>query len=122
MPVINFLLDSEKIEFTCDSGTNLMEAVVEAGIELKAVCGGAGSCGKCQVIVKEGEVNQLAQGSLSPDKLKQGYVLACQTEVIEDVRIEIPPESRLSEHQIFVAEEAEDEELLTEKEIQIAEK
>lgn len=122
MPVINFLLDSEKIEFTCDSGANLMEAVMEAGIELKAVCGGAGSCGKCQVIVKEGEVNQLAQGSLSPDKLKQGYVLACQTEVIEDVTIEIPPESRLSEHQIFVAEEAEDEELLTEKEVQIAEK
>ncbi|SDC37810.1 Uncharacterized 2Fe-2 and 4Fe-4S clusters-containing protein, contains DUF4445 domain [Candidatus Frackibacter sp. WG11] len=107
-----------EIEVSCDSGTNLLELAADAGVELKAVCGGAGSCGKCQVIVKEGEVNKLDQGNLSPDKLSQGYVLACKTEITSDVVIEIPPESRLSKHQILVED---DEDFLTEEELQIAE-
>ncbi|KXS44575.1 MAG: ferredoxin [Candidatus Frackibacter sp. T328-2] len=107
-----------EIEVSCDSGTNLLELAADAGVELKAVCGGAGSCGKCQVIVKEGEVNKLDQGNLSPDKLSQGYVLACKTEITGDVVIEIPPESRLSKHQILVED---DEDFLTEEELQIAE-
>lgn len=116
---VKFLPD--EVEITCDSGTNLLELAADAGIELKAVCGNAGTCGKCQVIVKEGEVNKLNQGSLSPDKLNKGYILACQAEVTADVVIEIPPESRLSDHQILVEKEdlEEEDDLLTEEQFQL---
>ena len=118
MPQVKFL--PKEVEVECEDGTNLMELAADAGIELKAVCGGAGSCGKCQVIVTEGEVEILDQGNLSPAKLKQGYVLACKTEVIADVTIEIPPESRLSKHQVFIDEKAEEEDkLLTEEELEL---
>ncbi|MCK8823746.1 ASKHA domain-containing protein [Fuchsiella alkaliacetigena] len=118
MPQVRFL--PKEVEVECKSGTNLMELAADAGIELKAVCGGAGSCGKCQVIVNEGEVEILDQGNLSPDKLNQGYVLACKTEVATDVTIEIPPESRLSKHQVFIDEKAEEEDkLLTEEELEL---
>ncbi|SJZ38158.1 ASKHA domain-containing protein [Selenihalanaerobacter shriftii] len=108
-----------EIEINCDSGTNLLELAADAGVEIKAVCGGAGSCGKCQVIVKEGKVNKLDQGILSPDKLEQGYVLACKAEVISDVVIEVPPESRLSKHQILLDDDMGDGEYLTEEDLNI---
>ncbi|MCK8818208.1 ASKHA domain-containing protein [Natroniella sulfidigena] len=113
----------DQLEVEVDSGTNLLEAVVEAGINLKAVCGGSGTCGKCQVIIEEGEAEVLDQGNLSSDKLERGYVLACKTEVKGDLIVKIPPESRLSKHQVFIEEEVDKrEDILTEEELAATQK
>jgi uncharacterized 2Fe-2S/4Fe-4S cluster protein (DUF4445 family) len=118
--LVKFLPD--ELEIKCKSGDNLLEAAADAGVELKAVCGGAGSCGKCQVIIKEGKVDKLDQGNLSPDKLEKGYVLACKTEVIDDILVEVPPESRLSKHQILIEKDELEEksDLLTEEDFEVA--
>ncbi|MCK8827370.1 ASKHA domain-containing protein [Natroniella acetigena] len=119
MPLVKFVPDQREIEV--DLGANLLEVAVEAGIDLKAVCGGSGSCGKCQLVIKEGEAEILDQGNLSPDKLERGYVLACKAEVKDDLIVEIPPESRLSKHQVFIEEEVEErEDVLTEEELTAA--
>ena len=53
-------------------GTNLMEALRNAGLHLDAPCGGRGACGKCKVLLDGAEV------------------LACQTRVDRDMAVELP--------------------------------
>jgi uncharacterized 2Fe-2S/4Fe-4S cluster protein (DUF4445 family) len=77
-------------------GTNLLEAAQLAGVDLVAVCGGDGVCGGCRVRPVEGQVSRRTlteEAELSEADLAAGYRLACQTEVLSDVRIDIPPES-----------------------------
>ena len=38
-----------------DEGTNLLDAARALGVDLDSVCGGRGICGRCQVVVSEGE-------------------------------------------------------------------
>jgi uncharacterized 2Fe-2S/4Fe-4S cluster protein (DUF4445 family) len=76
-------------------GTGLLEAAGRAGIVLDSVCGGEGVCGRCRMIVREGPVDGgAATGILSEEEISQGIVLACQTSVAANARIEIPNETR----------------------------
>ncbi len=79
-------------------GTAILEAALKAGIGIRSVCGGRGSCGKCKVIVVKGVVEAIHRGKerelLSEDEVRQGYVLACLTRVAGDCEVFIPPESR----------------------------
>lgn len=59
------------------AGATLLEAAAQAGIILNAVCGGAGTCGKCTVI-------------LQPEGRK---VLACTFKVQGDLTVEVPSDS-----------------------------
>jgi len=58
-------------------------------------CGGQGRCGRCAVIVEEGEVRRRSVGRLSPDDVAAGYALACQTIVEGDVVINVPPQEKI---------------------------
>ncbi len=77
-------------------GTTLLEAAQQAGVEIAAVCGGAGSCGKCRIQLMSGE---LAAPTVSERRffaeaeLQAGYRLACQAPTLTDVKFNIPPES-----------------------------
>jgi uncharacterized 2Fe-2S/4Fe-4S cluster protein (DUF4445 family) len=76
--------------------TTLLDAVRMAGIELVAVCGGNGACSTCRVRPLEGKLSPRTpteEGELSDADLAAGYRLACQTEVLGDVRVDIPSES-----------------------------
>jgi ferredoxin len=77
-----------------EAGTTLRAAAGEAGIHVSSVCGGDGTCGKCRVIVRQGEVQTEPTGFLSPEEVAQGYVLACRTQVFGDLLVEVPLESR----------------------------
>ncbi len=75
------------------AGTTLLEAAHSAGIELASVCGGEGSCGQCQIIVLEGKVSELTSDErFMYNKLDQsrGCRLACCSEPLSDLKIEIP--------------------------------
>lgn len=54
------------------AGTNLLEALRQAGLAVDAPCGGRGTCGKCKIRVNGEEI------------------LACQTVVDRDVSVELP--------------------------------
>lgn len=78
------------------AGTTILDAARQAGVELVAVCGGEGTCGTCRVHPFEGQLSPPTfseEIELSVEDIASGYRLACQTEVLSDVRVDIPPDS-----------------------------
>jgi len=88
------------------SGTSLLEAAAEAGVYINSLCGGEGACGKCRVQITRGEAKPTSHSIrfLSREEISTGFVLACQTEVEEDLQVWVPPEARLEEEQILTTE------------------
>jgi uncharacterized 2Fe-2S/4Fe-4S cluster protein (DUF4445 family) len=77
-------------------GTTLLAAAQQAGVEIAALCGGAGSCGKCRVQLMSGELAAPTANErrfFDKDELQAGYRLACQAPALTDVKFNIPPES-----------------------------
>jgi len=86
----------EQREIAVEPGSTLLEAARKAGVYVGAICGGEGACGKCRVIVREGEVAGESTEFLTRDEIRLGYVLACQVVPQTDLVVEVPPESRLA--------------------------
>lgn len=78
------------------AGATVMEAAQTAGVELAAVCGGEGICGKCRVRLVHGSLSPLVDAErewLSDAEIAAGMRLACLARLRGDARIDIPPES-----------------------------
>ena len=86
----------EKISVEAEKDVTVLSAAVSAGLYLNSACGGDGVCGKCRVILKEGELFSPASGLLSEQEKGRGVYLACLARVRRDCQIEIPADSRLS--------------------------
>lgn len=84
-------------EVTVDSGTSLLDAASMAKISIRNLCGGDGICGRCKMIVREGDVSGDVSAKLTREEIKKGFVLACMTYVQSDVTIEIPRETLAKE-------------------------
>lgn len=91
------------------SGTNLLEAARQLGVELESICAGRQTCGKCQVVVEQGAFPKhglisVADNLTPPDgreakylakhSLPAGRRLACACEVRGDVLLTVPEESQ----------------------------
>jgi len=76
------------------TGGTLLNALTSSKILIPSACGGKGSCGVCEVVVKEGGGALLPTetGFISPREAKHGMRLACQVKVKRDMRIELAPE------------------------------
>jgi Na+-transporting NADH:ubiquinone oxidoreductase subunit F len=76
------------------TGGTLLGALTANRILIPSACGGKGSCGVCEVVVKEGGGALLPTetGFISPREAKHGMRLACQVKVKRDMRIELAPE------------------------------
>ncbi len=70
--------------------TNLLEAVREIGLPLKSTCGGKGTCGECLVRIKSGKATSRSSFALPESVRRRGYLLACQTEIEDDLTVELP--------------------------------
>lgn len=90
---IRFLPDGQ--EATVAEGQSLLEAAREAKVYVGGICGGDGTCGKCRLIVRDGEVAGESTEYLTRDEIRRGYILACQGVPQSDVVVEVPTESRL---------------------------
>lgn len=98
------------IKVTVDSGTDILTAAGKANIDLKAPCGGDGTCGKCSIIILEGKAKIREDSYLAEKFDGKGYSLACQTLVgDEDLTLRVPTSSIMSKHQVMGAERAETE-------------
>jgi uncharacterized 2Fe-2S/4Fe-4S cluster protein (DUF4445 family) len=73
-------------------GTLLSDAIGQAGLEFNLPCGGQGRCGRCKVVVEEGQVKRRSTSRLSRTELEQRYALACQAVVESDLTVFIPPQ------------------------------
>jgi uncharacterized 2Fe-2S/4Fe-4S cluster protein (DUF4445 family) len=90
---VSFQPQNQEVEVP--EGTLISDAASDAGIELNMPCGGQGRCGRCAVIVEEGEFQRRSAARLSPEAMEEGYVLACQTVVEGDMVITIPPQEKI---------------------------
>jgi uncharacterized 2Fe-2S/4Fe-4S cluster protein (DUF4445 family) len=75
------------------AGSSLIKAAREAGLHINASCGGAGVCGKCRILLEDGEVQGGRSEKLSPEDYDRGFRQACISVVFEDVTVRIPVES-----------------------------
>ena len=85
--------DSTKVMKVAAGGT-LLGALTDNKIFIPSACGGKGTCGVCEVIVKEGggAILPTETGFISRKEAKHGCRLACQVKVKRDMRIEVPAE------------------------------
>ena len=88
---VRFLPHDRTIEVPV--GESLIRAAMAAGVHVNASCGGEGVCGKCRVMVEEGEVQGGTSARLTNADFEKGYRLACVSELISDVTVRIPVES-----------------------------
>lgn len=83
-----------------DEGENLLRAALQAGVHINASCGGEGVCGKCRILLEDGELECPDSTLLSRDEWSLGYRQACQCRVLSDVVVRIPAESLLDKKTI----------------------
>ncbi len=77
------------------TGTTLTEAADLAGITIHQPCGGQGRCGRCVIKVQSGKVRRRSSLRLTSEDIQDGYALACQSVVEEDVSIHVPPQEKV---------------------------
>ncbi|NOZ63965.1 MAG: DUF4445 domain-containing protein [Caldiserica bacterium] len=85
-------------------GTDILTAAVLGGIGITSSCAGEGVCGRCKVIIKEGNFETEPSGRISKEEKSKGYVLACRTTIHSDLTVKIPPASRLEKASILTEE------------------
>ncbi len=88
---VTFLPSNNKAEVI--AGSTLIAAARQAGLHINASCGGAGVCGKCRVILEQGDVTGGRSEKLSEEDYLRGYRQACISDICGDVVIRIPEES-----------------------------
>ncbi|MBC8334536.1 MAG: DUF4445 domain-containing protein [Anaerolineales bacterium] len=93
--IVKFDISSEPV--TVPTGTLVSEAADKAGIEINQPCGGQGRCGRCAVIVTEGDssIRRRSTLRLSSEDVAAGYALACQSVIEGDTEITIPPQEKI---------------------------
>ena len=72
-------------------GANLMTTMAEHGYSLMAQCAGGGTCATCRVRAISGieDPNSAMLGPISPKLQKEGWILSCQTTVMNDIEVEL---------------------------------
>ena len=72
------ILDGRARSFTMSRSTPVLDAGLQAGLELPYACKG-GVCSTCRAMLVEGEVDMDANFSLEDYEVKRGYVLTSQS-------------------------------------------
>jgi uncharacterized 2Fe-2S/4Fe-4S cluster protein (DUF4445 family)/thioredoxin reductase len=93
-----------------EKGKTLKQATVALGVDVEGVCGEQAICGTCKVRIEEGEFEKYgirsgreSLSAMGPSERKffnlrqvdEGYRLACQAQILDDVVIFVPEESRM---------------------------
>ncbi|HET7203202.1 MAG TPA: ASKHA domain-containing protein [Steroidobacteraceae bacterium] len=123
-PLVVFMPSGKRGRFPV--GTPLLTAARQLGVDIDSVCGGRALCGRCQVLVAEGEFAKhgvrSSAASLSAFSeteqrygarkgLEEGRRLSCQARVDGDVVVDVPSSSQVHRQVVRKAAEARDIEL-----------
>ena len=93
--LVTFTIENKLTTVVVPTNTLLADAALQAGIDIGQPCGGQGRCGRCAVQVTEGQVRRRSTLRLSDADLADGYALACQTVVEDDVSVFVPPQEKI---------------------------
>ena len=78
------------ISINVPKGAKIADAVKKADLPLPFPCGGEGTCGDCAVQITKGTFKANPTATLSDRHRTDGFVLACQTEIANDMTIVLP--------------------------------
>ncbi len=107
-PLVVFTPSGKRGRFAV--GTPLLQAARALGVDIDSVCGGRGLCGRCQVVIAEGEFAKhgvrSGAASVTPpgavemryasrQELKPGHRLSCSTQLQADVVVDVPSTSQV---------------------------
>lgn len=102
-------------------GVTVLQAARSLGVDIDSVCGGRAMCGRCQVVVGEGDfakhgihssqdsvsgVSKVEERYAEKRGLKSGRRLSCQASLCADAVIDVPAESQV--HDQVIRKEADD--------------
>lgn len=73
--------------------TNLMKALLEAGLPVASSCDGDGVCAKCKIIIIEGAQNLTEENETEiflkeSNNISDSARISCQTEILGDIVID----------------------------------
>ncbi len=91
MKKVKFLPENKTV--SAKVGENLLDVARKSGIVIDAPCNGNLSCGKCKVKIIGGKVDIKRGRHLTDEEWNEGYVLACNSKIIEDIVVEVPHEA-----------------------------
>jgi len=80
----------------CRGDQSLLDCAHQSGVDIVSICGGHGRGNCCKVRVLKGAVSEPTTNELkvfSPQELKEGWRLACQTYPRGDLELLVPPGS-----------------------------
>ena len=63
------------IEMEVEDGETVIRAAMAAGVHINASCGGEGVCGKCKILLEQGEIEGGISEYLTDEDQKKGTAL-----------------------------------------------
>lgn len=90
--VLTIVQDNKAAEkLLCKKGETVLDALSKYHKEYEAVCGGTGRCGKCKIIVEQGEafVSEADRRFFTKKELLLGWRLACTSVIQGDMSIKL---------------------------------
>ncbi len=99
---VKFLPDGKRI--TIEEGNTVLAAAIKGNVNISAICGGKGLCGKCIVEVIEGKTNSPTDHEKRRlgEKISKGLRLACQIKVYDNIVVNIPEQSRTGRQRLVI--------------------
>jgi len=98
---ILFLPADRQVEV--DPGITVIRAARQAGLHINASCGGTGVCGKCRILVEQGDVDGGLSEKFSADDIKKGVRQACTSIIHGDVTVRLQETGGLKTGQLGIA-------------------
>ncbi|HYL70322.1 MAG TPA: ASKHA domain-containing protein, partial [Candidatus Dormibacteraeota bacterium] len=102
-------------------GTPLLQAARSLGVDVDSVCGGRALCGRCQVLIMEGEfpkhgissrsanlspLSEAEQSFARRRPLLSGHRLSCSAQIQGDLVVDVPPTSQVHRQVVRKAADA----------------
>ncbi|WP_323689985.1 hybrid-cluster NAD(P)-dependent oxidoreductase [Rhizobium sp. AN64] len=85
LSMVGFTLSGKEVP--CQPGQTVLMTARAAGVRIGAACG-SGICGTCRVLKLSGEVEMNHNGGILDDEIDEGYILACCSRPLTDVKVE----------------------------------
>ena len=89
----------------CQRDESLLTCAHRLGVGISSICGGKGTCHSCKVQVVSGTASRPTsneQEAFTPQELKEGWRLACQSYPTSGCKLAVPPESMTTPQRVQV--------------------
>ncbi|HOK56035.1 MAG TPA: ASKHA domain-containing protein [bacterium] len=78
-------------------GTDILSALIKGNIFITSSCGGKGICGRCKVKILKGDFYSEPTGKITEEEKRNNIYLACRTTILDNMEIELLPETVIPE-------------------------